>query len=86
MRGYAKSEMSGADLSRYSTSRTDTGIIHALKITDDTVGDLKIFLSLPDDVPSINDVTLHVMGDAAYAVRDIHRSARTWYQPIRPYD
>ncbi len=68
-------ERSGADLSRYSTRRTDTDYsrIQDYQRYRRWLEDVR---ATSNDAPSINDVTVHVMGDAAYATHDMHKESQ----------
>ena len=66
---------------------TDTGMILALRVTDDTVGDSKMFVPLLEDVAGEDvageDAAASVLADGAYASRDIHREcARRGIRPL----
>ena len=65
---------------------TDTGMIPALRVTGDTVGDSKIFVPLLEDTAGGDAVCVDraasVLADGAYASRDIHRECSR--RGIRP--
>ena len=57
----------------------DTGIILALKITDESVGDSKMFKALLDDVvnkTNSSDTKRSLLADGAYASRKIHNTCK----------